>query len=210
MHHFRGGEQAADLADLLVVELADRNRPPLRRIPVNQGSISSKPVTCCSIYSLFCQPSSRMMAIMARVSRASVPGRTARWMSAISAVSDFRGSMTTSSLSGFFENSLSTSGARGIWWLCMPFQPMARSMSEACSSGMPKRYCLPVNPAGGPEDARELLGKGAVVVAGAQRAHEPHPEGGLEVAALAASAHVGIGFRTMLSDDFLDPERRSH
>ncbi len=47
------------------------------------------------------------MAIIALIRRASVPGRIARWMSAILAVSERRGSTTTSSWSGSFDISRS-------------------------------------------------------------------------------------------------------
>jgi hypothetical protein len=49
----------------------------------------------------------------------------------------------------------------------------------------------------GPEHAGELLGQGAVVVARAQAPQQAYTEGRLEMASLAAAAHVGEGTRAV-------------
>ena len=63
---------------------------------------------------------------------------------------------------------------------------------------------MPVNRPQAQKMPGEFLGKGAVVIAGAERPHEPHPEGGLEMAPLAPAAHVGKGVRAIGPDDLLE------
>ena len=64
-----------------------------------------------------------MMARMAATQKASVPGRTARWKSASSAVLVRRGSITTMARSGSLEMARRVRRASGKPWLCQGFLP---------------------------------------------------------------------------------------
>ena len=73
-----------------------------------------------------------MTATMAARQKASVPGRTARWMSASSAVLVRRGSITIIVRSGSLPMARRTRRASGKPWLCQGFLPR-NTATSACS-----------------------------------------------------------------------------
>ena len=128
-----------------------------------------------------------MTATSAARHQASVPGRTARWKSASSAVSVRRGSMTISARSGSRAISLSVVRACGMPWDCHGFLPM-KSATSACS--MSPRDRGAEHRGVDPELAGLLLGEGVRAVAGAERPQGRPAVGAAEVVPLAAAAVV--------------------
>ena len=126
---------------------------------------------------------------------ASVPGRTARWMSASSAVSLRRGSMTISARSGSLAISLSVVRACGMPWDCHGFLPM-NSATSACSTS--PRTIGPEHLGVDPELAGLLLGQGVRPVAGAEGPQGRPAVRAAEVVPLAATAEVEDRLATVL------------
>ena len=145
------------------------------------------PTVCSASHDRATRPSCTSTATSAARHHASVPGRTARWKSASSAVSLRRGSMTISARSGSRAISLSVVRAWGRPCDCHGFLPM-NSATSACS--MSPRTIVPEHLGVDPELAGLLLGQSVRPVAAAER-----PQGGAavraaEVVPLAAAAEV--------------------
>ena len=133
-------------------------------------------------------PSSTSAASRAPRHQASPPGRTWRWMSASSAVSVRRGSMTIIDRPGSAATALRTVRARGKPWDCHGFLPDEHQhlgvlpLAGGVAPGAAEE--LPVDP----ELAGLLLGEGVRRVHAAERGPGGPPVGAAEVVALAATA----------------------
>ena len=129
-------QRFVDAADVRVVRhrrFAAAPRPPVR-----------KPMVCSSIQVRATRPSCTMMAASAARHHASVPGRTARWMSAIAAVSLRRGSMTISVRAGSFWISRRITRVRAKPCDCQGFLPTKTATSQCSKSPwMPEPVILP-------------------------------------------------------------------